>query len=498
MTRPFRGLSHTRGPEPHYDTIVIGAGIGGLILANLLAEDGARVLLVERHYMVGGYCSTFRRKGFVFDAASHFYPLLGNPETMTGKLLGRLGIQTGWVKMDPVDHFHFPDGSVYRVPADFDTYLAELKAMFPEERRGLEDFFEQVNEAYMHGLLYFFKERRTRKLGAYEHLSVRDALDRFFDDRKLKLLLTADGPHWGAPPCETSFVFDSMLRLSYFLGNYYPVGGSQAFADELAQRFEARGGHILMKTDAVAITVANDRAVGVTLELGPRHRRRHVPVGAEAVVSNADMIQTLERLLPAASVPKSVSDDVRALKPSYPCFLCHIGLRDVSVDHLRRIQGYHWNDWDPDAMGRGGLRFKIFVPTLFEPAMAPPGCHVLIIQKVLDLDYDGVADWQAHKRQIEAYVHRHLAELIPDFEQKIVVASSASAMTSFRFTGNHQGAMLGWAMAPDQLGTQRPNIDGLLEGLFFTGHWTRPGGGITPVIVSAQQTAEKIAGFRKG
>jgi len=34
----------------------------------------------------------------------------------------------------------------------------------------------------------------------------------------------------------TSFVFDSMLRLSYFLGNYYPRGGSQAFADELALR----------------------------------------------------------------------------------------------------------------------------------------------------------------------------------------------------------------------------------------------------------------------
>ena len=37
------------------------------------------MLLVEQHYMVGGYCSTFRRKGYTFDAATHFYPLLGNP-----------------------------------------------------------------------------------------------------------------------------------------------------------------------------------------------------------------------------------------------------------------------------------------------------------------------------------------------------------------------------------------------------------------------------------
>ena len=73
-----------RSRRPAYDAVVIGAGIGGLICANLLAKDGLRVLLVEQHYMVGGYCSTFRRGGYTFDAATHFYPLLGQPETITG------------------------------------------------------------------------------------------------------------------------------------------------------------------------------------------------------------------------------------------------------------------------------------------------------------------------------------------------------------------------------------------------------------------------------
>src|SRR5207244_13478179 len=61
---------------------------------------------------------------------------------------------------------------------------------------------------------------------------VREALDRYFRNEKIKLLLAGDCGHWGSPPSRTSFVFDSMLRLSYFLGNYYPRGGSQAFADE--------------------------------------------------------------------------------------------------------------------------------------------------------------------------------------------------------------------------------------------------------------------------
>ncbi len=86
--------------------------------------------------MVGGYCSTFRRGRYTFDAATHFYPLLGNPMTITGALLDKLGSRTRWVKMDPVDHFHFPDGSSFSVSADFDEYIDELKAdLSARERR---------------------------------------------------------------------------------------------------------------------------------------------------------------------------------------------------------------------------------------------------------------------------------------------------------------------------------------------------------------------------
>src|SRR5262245_4497358 len=121
LGRLFRGLRER--PDSSYEAVIIGAGVGGLICANLLARAGLRVLLVEQHFMVGGYCSTFRRNGFTFDAATHFYPLLGNPSSITGALLADLGVTTEWIKMDPVDHFHFPDGSEFSVPADFETYL---------------------------------------------------------------------------------------------------------------------------------------------------------------------------------------------------------------------------------------------------------------------------------------------------------------------------------------------------------------------------------------
>lgn len=86
----------------------------------------------------------------------------------------------------------------------------------------------------------------------------------------------------------------------------------------------------------------------------------------------------------------------------------------------------------------------------------------------------------------------NLERAIPGFSDKIVTKLSASAQTSYRYTLNHQGAMLGWEMSADQLAEGRPGISGPIANLYLVGHWTQPGGGITPVILSAMRVAEAV------
>ncbi|MEM7354669.1 MAG: FAD-dependent oxidoreductase, partial [Acidobacteriota bacterium] len=215
------------------------------------------------------------------------------------------------------------------------------------------------------------------------------------------------------------------------------------------------------------------------------------------VISNADLRLTLEKMVGEQHIDPAYLRSVRRLRPSFPCFLVHIGLRDVPAEVIDEIQGYYWNLWDPDRVGRGGLRCKVFAPTLYEPSMAPAGGQIIILQKVLEMDYAGVEDWPAHKKEIEDYVLGHLGQVIPGIEDHIVVHSSASAKTAKRFTLNQAGSMLGWEMSPDQLGDARPDITGPVENLYLVGHWTRPGGGITPVIVSAQHVAAAVAGGQR-
>lgn len=486
--RAFRALP--ADPKSSYDVVVIGAGIGGLICAGLLARARLKVLLVEQHYMVGGYCSTFHRGPFTFDAATHFYPLLGNPMTITGAILEKLGSRTRWVKMDPVDHFHFPDGSHFSVSADFDEYIDELKATFPHEAAALDRFFLKVREAYMYGLLYYFRGREHDKFGALRDLTLHEVLHREFKDRKLRLLLSADCAHWGSRPSRTSFVFDSMLRLSYFLGNYYPEGGSQAFADDLARIVQEAGGDILMRSMVERIVVEDGVAVGVEIATGVGGRRHTVRVNAGHIVSNADLQLTFERMLGPAIVGERAIEKLKQLRPSSPCFLVHLGLRNVTLSALQPATGYHWRSWDADDVVYDA--FKIFIPTMYEPRMAPADGQIIILQRIMEIGYDRVADWRAHKERIEDDLVTRLESKIPGVTACIASRQSASALTSCRFTLNLHGAMLGWEMSPDQLGPRRPGIEGPVRNLYICGHWTRPGGGITPVIVSAVDVAQRI------
>jgi prolycopene isomerase len=143
-------------------------------------------------------------------------------------------------------------------------------------------------------------------------------------------------------------------------------------------------------------------------------------------------------------------------------------------------------------VGIDALRFKLFVPTLYDPDLAPPGGQMLIVQKVLEMDYGAVTDWPAHKAQMEGFVRANLEKVLPGIMDHVVVWTSASAHTSWRFSLNQSGAMLGWEMSPDQLGEGRPALESPIRNLFFVGHWTRPGGGVTPVLVSAQQAARAV------
>ena len=74
---PERRAGLRVGGAVDVDSIVIGSGAGGLTAALALARGGGRVLVLEQHYLPGGWCHSFPLGGYQFNTGVHYVGTLG-------------------------------------------------------------------------------------------------------------------------------------------------------------------------------------------------------------------------------------------------------------------------------------------------------------------------------------------------------------------------------------------------------------------------------------
>src|SRR5260370_19263020 len=289
-------------------------------------------------------------------------------------------------------------------------------------------------------------------------------IDMFFKDPRLKIILMGDAPHWGSMPSKTSYVFDAMLRLSYFLGNYYPKGSSQKFADDLGRCLTRRGGHILKCAEVEGILTDHGKAAGVRIRTVSKKASEYHQFDAPVVVSNADALHTYRDLLKDESCSGWMRGHLESLRPTFACFLTHIGLRGMDPKALAAAEGYYWSEPDISDIMRNV--FKIFVPTHFDAEIAPEACPILITQRPSPVRIEDVSDWAAHKEQMEGKTMARLREVLPGIDEHIVVKSSASAQTSSRVINKCPGGILGYKIAPGQVDAHALPVDTRSQNLY--------------------------------
>ncbi len=487
-----------------YDVVIIGTGMGGLTAGAFLAKRGLRVLLLEKEAQPGGYVVSFRRRGFTFDATGVF---VGGcePGGEFDILLRQIGLQLEFKRVEAIRNI-YPGFEIAFRRGGFTHYIERLKALFPQERRGIGEYERTISRIgaevkalsrirwYEKALFPLFFRNLTRFSG----ITHKAILDRLFMGNEIKMALSSLPVT--VPPSRVSFLFvATFLSKVVSMGAYYPKGGMGVISTALANSIERNGGEIRYRTEATKITSRGNRVTGVMTD-------RDEVIEAPMIISNVSLGQTFRRFLPEGP-PPSLARRLNGFEYSLSNFIVYLGVKgDAEFDslpfftYLRSISDL---EEEYRMLRRGEIpenpTLIMVVPSLVDPSLAPEGTHAVKLLTVAPYGYrnqwnrTNPQSYQAIKEEVAQRLMAHVeSRVVPGLREKILFYEAATPITLERYTKNEQGAMYGLAVTPRQFGRHRLPNRTPIKGLYLAGHYTRPAHGIVGAATSGYFTAKTI------
>lgn len=294
------------------DAVVIGSGPNGLAAANVLADAGWQVLVLEAQPEPGGAVRSDRalNPAFVSDLFSSFYPLAAVSPVLRGFALEDFGLR--WSRAETVIAHPLLDGrcaALYPTVEETAQHFADqFSATDARAWKELCHLWETVGEQMM-ALLFSPRPSpaalarfagRLRSAGAlrtlrFLTLPARRMAEEAFAGQGPSLLLAGCAVHADILPdaAGSGLMGWMMAMLGQQVGWPAPVGGAGELTDALVRRLQAKGGALVCNTRVAEVLVNGGRAVGVRTEDGTRYRARR------AVLADVAAPALYEQLLPA-------------------------------------------------------------------------------------------------------------------------------------------------------------------------------------------------------
>ena len=303
------------------DAVVIGSGPNGLVAANLLADAGWSVEVLEAQSRPGGAVksSELVEPGFVNDEFSAFYPLAAASPVIRGFELGRWGLE--WAHGPLVLAHPATDGTCASLSRDLDETAASLDSFAAGDGdawRELFSWWDRIGGPFLHALSTPFPPVRAgvrmalrlrRDLPEFARLaslSVRRLADERFRGEGGGRLIAGNAMHTDLLP-ESSiggFFGWFLCALGQTVGYPCARGGASNLTAALVRRLESKGGRVTCDARVHEIVVERGRARAVRSVAGDVRAERAILADVHAVALYLD-------LLPRSAVPARVLRAIR-------------------------------------------------------------------------------------------------------------------------------------------------------------------------------------------
>jgi phytoene dehydrogenase-like protein len=525
---------------PKYDALIIGGGHNGLVCAAYLARAGKKVLVLERRERVGGAAVTEEVfPGFRFSVFSYVVSLL-RPEIIRELELPRHGLH-----ILPLESTITPlegeqvRGSYLGQWNDHDQNRRELARHSRRDAEAYDDFglmLHQMARAIkpllamappdptslsfgeltaMNRLAGHFRglgAKRFHTLHKLLTMSSADFLDEWFENEALKATKSASGiigTLLGPRSPGTAYVL-----LHHYMGELdgvfrawgFAKGGNGAVSGAIAAAAQAAGAEIRTSAPVAQVLVKGSRAVGVALEGGEEIR-------ANLVVSGADPRRTFLGLVGEKHLPDEFVESIRRFRfrgasakvnlalgelPDFPC-LPGRGAHLRGAISISPSVAYLERAYDEAKYGEVSRRpyMDIVIPSMIDPAMAPPGKHVMSIF-VQYAPYHVNGGWtDARREALGDAVIDTLTQYAPNLKGAILHRQVVTPADIERIVGLAEGNIFQGELSLQQMFFLRPapawaRYRTPLSGLFQCGAGTHPGGGV--MGASGRNAARAILG----
>ena len=464
----------------YYDVVVIGSGLGGLTGANYLAKQGHSVLLLEHHYQFGGLATWFKRAGgHIFDISLHGFPV---GMIKSCKRYWTKEIADSIVQLKNI-RFINPQ---YDLKTTFDRsdFTRILQTTFNIAKNKVEEFYD-----HMANMDYFANDKR----------SIGDLLEEFFPGRnEIKRLLLepisyANGSSLVDPAIAYGIVFSNFMKK----GIYTFKDGTDSLIKKMVKELRNNGADLRRQCLVEEV---------VTKKVDEKHKVEGVVVNGKkircgAVLSNANLKNTIEKLFGLSKLPKEFADQAKSVRLNSTSCQVYIGLKkgvgipDVG-DLIFTSESPSFSTDELTDFHTTSRTFSVYYPDT-RPERKEPRYSIVASINAKWKDWQKLSDEEyvkAKNRLCEESVVA-LEKIIPDIRDKIDHLEAATPRTIQHYTHHASGASFGTKFEGLDVSSELPEY---APGLYHAGSVGIIMSGWLGTINYGVITANKIDRFLRG